>query len=322
MTHYGQQPPQGQPYTALEDRTTTDISEDEESSEDSSHTLLSEESIKPPSLSFSKGLLWKIIPQASSDQTAPSYIFGTIHSEDSRVLRIPEEVQQALQDSARFCMELIPDLTASTSLAQRMVYTDGQNLQDVIGEPLFNQLASLMSKRGIPEQALMIFKPWAVYMTLSMPQARTGVFLDLLLYEEARQQDKPTCGLETAEEQVDVFEETPLDDQVSLLQAIVKNPGATEEQIEKIIPTYLERDLSALQSLSMDLSDVSPQERRGVEMFLSRLIDDRNRKMVERMLPTLEEDPTFFAVGALHLPGSQGILQLLTDRGYKVSVVY
>jgi uncharacterized protein YbaP (TraB family) len=89
-----------------------------------------------------------------------------------------------------------------------------------------------------------------------------------------------------------------------------------------MIPLYLKRDLAALQAVGTDLTDTSAEERRGAEAFLDRLVDERNVRMVERMIPRLEEGATFVAVGALHLPGQRGILQLLANRGYKVAAVY
>jgi len=274
-------------------------------------------------LPFGKGLLWQIhTPPPQADLVTPSYIFGTIHSEDSRVLQLPLAVQEALAQSKNFCMELLPDMTSTATLTQSMMYTNGQNLQTVIGQPLFDQLAPLMGKRGVPSQALMFLKPWAVYMTLSMPQAKTGVFLDLLLYETAKKQGKPVCGLETAEEQVQVFENTAIDDQILLLRQLVKNPQAVAEQIARMIPLYLDRDLAELVAISTEQELATEREKRSVEAFLKRLVDERNLKMVERMTSRLGEGSAFIAVGALHLPGQQGILQALTDRGYTVSVVY
>jgi hypothetical protein len=219
-------------------------------------------------------------------------------------------------------MELLPDMSSAATLTQGMMSTNGQNLQTVIGQPLFDQLAPLMSKRGVLPQALMFFKPWAVYMTLSVPQAKTGRFLDLLLYETAKKQRKPLCGLETAEEQVSVFENTSIDDQILLLQQLVKNPQAVAEQIARMIPKYLDRNLAGLVALSTEQELATAQEKQSAEAFLKRLVDERNLKMVERMTARLSEGATFIAVGALHLPGQQGILQALTDRGYAVSAVY
>jgi hypothetical protein len=66
----------------------------------------------------------------------------------------------------------------------------------------------------------------------------------------------------------------------------------------------------------------SPDAKRASEALLGHLLINRNLQMVERMIQQLQGGTTFVAVGALHLPGQKGLLQLLQDRGYTVSVVY
>jgi uncharacterized protein YbaP (TraB family) len=272
---------------------------------------------------FTKGLLWKIeAPESSSTADAPDYLFGTMHSDDPQITTVLEKVQHALTASDSFCMEMVPDTAALMIMSKSMVFTNGKTLQAVIGDQLFKQLTPLMMKRGIPAQALAMFKPWAVFLTLSVPPQKTGMFLDLVLYEKAKQQHKMLCGLETAEEQVIVFEETSLEDQILLLQQIVKDPHAPDKQLAQLTEKYLARDLMGLIDLSHEFDDATPREQKSAAAFLRRLIDDRNVRMVERMLPRLERGATFIAIGALHLPGEKGILQLLTERGYTVSVVY
>ena len=80
--------------------------------------------------------------------------------------------------------------------------------------------------------------------------------------------------------------------------------------------------IAGLVALSHEFDAATPQEQKSAEAFLRRLIDDRNVHMIERMLPRLKQGAAFIAIGALHLPGEKGILQLLTERGYTVSVVY
>ena len=277
----------------------------------------------PQGSAFSKGLLWKIeAPESSSTADTPDYLFGTMHSDDPQITTVPAKVQHVLTASDSFCMEMVPDVTAMVTMSKSMLFTNGKTLQTVIGDQLFKQLSPLMMKRGIPAQALAMFKPWAVFLTLSVPPQKTGMFLDLVLYENAKHQHKPVCGLETAEEQVSIFEETPLEDQILLLQQMVKDPHAQDKQLEQLTEKYLAGDIGGLMALSQEFDDATPQEQKSAAAFLRRVIDDRNVRMVERMLPRLQQGSAFIAVGALHLPGKKGILQLLTERGHTVSVVY
>lgn len=281
-------------------------------------------SATPQAGAFTTGLLWKIeapVSAATADD-APDYLFGTMHSDDPQIAIVPEKVEHALVASNSFCMEMVPDSEAMMTMSKSMLLTNGKTLPTVIGEPLFEQLTPLMTKRGIPVETLAMFKPWAVFLTLSVPPQKTGMVLDLVLYESAKQQGKLLCGLETAEEQTRIFDETPLADQILLLEQIVKDPDAVDTQLAQLTAKYRAHDIGGLLALSREFDDATPEEQKSAEAFLGRLIDGRNVSMVERMLPHLRQESAFIAVGALHLPGEKGILQLLTERGYTVSAVY
>ncbi|MBI3774646.1 MAG: TraB/GumN family protein [Gammaproteobacteria bacterium] len=121
-----------------------------------------------------KGLLWKI----ERDGVKPSFLLGTMHSEDARVLKIAPEVQRAFDGSSIFTMEVVLDTQAISETAQAMVFSDGRNLKTVLGNELYNKIVPLMAQHEVPEMMLPSFKPWAIFLTLSMPPAKTGVFLD------------------------------------------------------------------------------------------------------------------------------------------------
>jgi uncharacterized protein YbaP (TraB family) len=221
-------------------------------------------------------------------------------------------------------MEALLDPTGLAQLGQSLLYTDGHNLQTVIGTDLFSKVAPLMAERGVSQSVLPRYKPWAVFMMLSMPKANTntGLFLDMILYEMAKQQGKQVYGLETVAEQLAVFDNTPIPDQIVLLREAVGQYHSQEQGFADIMDRYLARDVAGIVSLSAKDTPVTPAEQQISEAFMKRLLEDRNVRMVNRLLPRLREGGAFIAVGALHLPGKRGILQLLQDQGYQVSAVY
>ena len=121
-------------------------------------------------------------------------------------------------------------------------------------------------------------------------------------------------------EQLDVFEGLPLNDQVALLKDAVEQFTDIDALHAELLAAYLSRDLATLEALN----EVSMQtgDQRLARDFQQRLILDRNRRMAERMQEHLEAGGAFIAVGALHLPGEQGLLELLEQQGYSVRVVY
>lgn len=272
---------------------------------------------------FGQGLLWRITSGPSpTKEESPSYLFGTIHSEDSRVTQLPAVVRHAFNSSTSFCAELSFDPSTLAQLGHGMRYSDGQNLQAILGADLFGRVVPLMVEYGVPQSAVSQLKPWAIFMTLSMPKPQTGLFLDLILYEMAKQQGKSVCGLETAAEQIEIFDHTPLADQVVLVRETVKQYASLPRLFMALLERYLARDLAGLIALTEANTPTLSEEKRIYEAFLDRLVNERNARMVDRLLPRLREGVAFIAIGALHLPGDQGVLHLLQNRGYQVSAVY
>ncbi len=263
-----------------------------------------------------KGLLWKI----ERDGAKPSFLFGTMHSEDARVLKVAPEVQRVFDASASFSMEVVLNPQALLETAQAMVFSDGRDSKTVLGSALYSKVVPLMVQHGVPETLLPTFKPWAIFMTLSMPPSTTGVFLDSALYDAALAQKKTVHGLETVQEQLSIFDRLTVAEQIQLVADAVKHSGELKTVFEEMIGVYLKRDLAGLQALNDKYT--SSDDSKLEQKLMAELIDARNLRMLERMAPRLKEGKAFVAVGALHLPGEHGLLRLLEKQGYRVSAVY
>ena len=264
---------------------------------------------------YDKGLLWKI----EKPGAVPSYIFGTIHLEDERVTALPEVVSKTLNQSRSFTMEILPSPQDDQTAAMAMVFTDGKNLKQVLGDSLFKEVASVAQKSGMTEAGIMAFKPWAMMMILSFPPPKTGIFLDKKLLEMARTQNKSLHALETMKEQLSIFNNASMDEQIHMLRETIKEHDSFTQEIEAMTKAYLARDLQTLLAISND--KIKPGDR-VAEKFMKKLTVDRNHRMVNRMLPRLGDGNAFIAFGALHLPGNEGVLQLLENKGFKVSLLY
>jgi uncharacterized protein YbaP (TraB family) len=265
---------------------------------------------------YGKGLLFRI----EKGDAQPSYLFGTVHLEDRRVLTLPQPVRTAFDESRAVVLEITLDETAILASALGMLITDGRELRDIVGEELYLRTVSAMERRGIPEVALRHYKPWSVMTLLVIPQPETGLFLDLVLYQTAQAEGKQVRGLESIDEQLAVFDEISEDDQVKLLEETLNNLDKLPTIFEKMLNAYLARDLAGLVEINEAYQDLGDPVL--AEKFQKRLVDSRNLRMVERLHPMLEEGGVFVGVGALHLPGEEGILNLLNRAGYRIEVVY
>ncbi len=261
------------------------------------------------------GLLWRI----SQGSAAPSYLLGTIHSADPRVVRLRPAVAQALDQSERFIMEMVPDPAAMAELAMRMLITDGRDLEALLGTTLYDQVKKAMGDYGMPEAAVRNMKPWAVMAMLSTPKPSADPILDLVLYQRAATAGKPAAGLETAGEQLAVFDGLPLPDQIELLKLTMAQLTDLPRFFDRLIDAYASDDLRGI----ADLNEANRRQNDSetVRRFSRRLIDDRNHLMLARMTPYLRQGKSFVAVGALHLSGPNGLLQLLQENGYTVKSI-
>ncbi|MGD2138157.1 MAG: TraB/GumN family protein [Gammaproteobacteria bacterium] len=264
----------------------------------------------------SSGLLWEI----SGPGLQPSYIFGTVHSEDPEVLRLAAPVRQAFAAARQVVVEVLMDTDAMTYSSSAMLLMDGRLLPDIIGRSLFGNVAAAMQTRGIPEVVLERMKPWAAALTLSMPVPETGEVLDMTLYRQALEAGKPVHGLETIQEQLQVFDTLPEADQVALLRDAVANLADIDAMHAELLSAWKRRDLGRLMALSLETLEEGDQRLAGE--FQRRLVVERNRLMVERMQPFLREGGAFVAIGALHLPGEEGVLNRLERQGYTLRAVY
>ena len=262
------------------------------------------------------GLLWEV----SKADAEPAYLFGTIHSEDPAVLQLAQPVQQAFESSQIVVLEMLLDMEAMMYSSSAMLMMDGRLLSEVIGAPLFRQVSVAIRLRGIPEPVLERMKPWAAAVTLSMPVQESGQVLDAVLYQEALQQNKAVYGLETVQEQLNVFELLSEEDQVALLKDALENFPEIDAMHAELLAAYKKRDLGGLMTLNE--TSMKTGDQRLAEEFQQSLIVDRNHRMAERMREYLQQGGAFVAVGALHLPGEEGLLNLLEQQGYTVRRLY
>ncbi len=261
-------------------------------------------------------LLWRV----ETPQGAISYLFGTIHSEDPRVLTLPAPVRLAFSTANTLVLEMDLGRDEAAEMGRAMLLPPDKDLQSLIGADVYHQSVSAMAERGYAEAVVNRLQPWAVVLTLSMPQAETGLFLDYILYLQALEQGMTVLGLEQMNEQLGVFTSLSLDEQVSLLRDTLREHDEFPQMFEKLLQAYLQRDLRSLAELgeeSMQGSDMALQQR-----FMGALLDERNKVMARRLLPLLEKGEVFAAVGALHLPGEQGLLAMLRRQGLRITPVY
>jgi hypothetical protein len=263
---------------------------------------------------FDHGVLWEIrAPKGST-----SHLFGTIHVADEEIVNLPAPVNTRFDASRTFVMEVVPEPGEIMEMATMMYVNDGEKLDALISAPLFQRVVEILAAYNLPEEAIVGMRPWSAYLTMSYPADMRPV-LDLRLLEQAQAAGMEAHGLETLQEQGRIFSDMPTADQVRLLADTACHHELLREDMETMKRLYLARDLKGmfLYGQRQAFADNTLYEK-----MADRLLTRRNGVMAERMQPYLEDGGAFIAVGAMHLPGKEGILNRLAKRGYAVERVY
>jgi len=273
-------------------------------------------------LPFSQAVLW----QVEREGQPPSHLFGTVHSSDERITALPPAVAAAFAGAERLAIEALIDKAAVLKLSRAMLLPGNERLDALLTEAQTARLKEAAAQFRLPMNMVTRFKPWGAMMLFSLPpeehlRAAAGKKpLDEALRAQAETAGKPVIGLESVEEQIATLDGMSRDDQLRMLDTTLVQAGEIERVFATLRDAYLARDLAAVYAI---LSAAAQEDSTGaLGRFEQRLLVERNRRMVERMAGLLRRGNAFVAVGALHLPGEQGILQLLADQGYAVTPVY
>lgn len=275
-------------------------------------------------------LLFRI---SGNSLNAPSYVVGTYHLvDDSFVDSIPD-LRQAFADCQQVYTEVQKsEMTSEDSLAFKKVQLlpKGMTIDKLLSSEEMNRLNAYVKKiigadLSNPRLAsLCHLTPTALSLNLSIlifakkygRQMKSGTMIDDLFQKEALKQGKNAGGLETMAFQLNLIYGYTVEEQKEALMCMVDNGEIMEKMEEDIAQAYLSRNLNRLYEL-MDrkMSICSLPEERAA------MLDNRNADWLTKMPAIMKDKPTLFAVGAGHLLGENGVLNLLRKAGYTVEPV-
>lgn len=269
---------------------------------------------------FSSACPAQVFYSVHSPEGGHNWLLGTIHSEDERVLDLSPVLEQALEQADTVALELVPDQATLDRLARAMRLPEDQRLSERLDSCLYRRVAGALRERGIEADAIDRLRPWAAAMALAQPPVESGRFMDMALAEHARQHGAATVGLETVEEQLAFFTGLDHDVHLRLLENSVAADEHRAERLEALMQAYLDGDIERLVDLAeRQMAQLSEPVR---SRFRREGIVERNREMARRAQPLLDRGRTLIAVGALHLPGEEGLIALLREQGNRVEAIY
>ncbi len=258
-----------------------------------------------------KSLLWSI----EGNEIQKSYVFGTFHMLPQDDFELKEKVKIAFQAVDQIVMELdMDDPGMQVEMMKNIQMKDGKTLDQFMTEEDLDILnEQLMAAANLTASQVNTFKPFMVE-TFLLPTFIEGTpaSYEMTFVQMAMDRSMPMEGLEEVADQVSVFDKIPYEKQVEDLLDILRNRSNMEELFARMIELYKKEDINKLYVESLDYFD-------DAEVDL--LLHKRNANWIERMTQFSREKSTFYAVGAGHLGGEKGVIQLLMDAGYTVKPI-
>jgi uncharacterized protein YbaP (TraB family) len=276
-----------------------------------------------------KGIFWRL----EKPGIAPSYLMGTMHVTDPRVLKMPNGASQALAEAKTIVIEsdeVLDDKKAMAGILAKpelTMFTDGNSIDKLLGKDDLSTLEEGLKKRGVPLSAVSRMKPWMLMSLVSLPACemarknQNAAFLDKQIALDAAAEGKAVKGLETFAEQLSAMASIPTDMHLKSLIETIKLGPKMDDIFETMTDLYLSGNIGLTVPF---LRHVAPEEEgddAAYAEFEQLIVTKRNHNMAERAAPILANGNTFIAVGALHLPGDEGLVELFRKQGFSVTAV-
>ena len=263
-----------------------------------------------------KSLFWKVYGNNLKDT---SYLYGTMHTQDERVFQFKNGVIDAFNSSNIYAMELNVDSINQADLLKELIMDSSFSLKNLLSTIDY----TLVDKYFKDQMGMSLFffdKISPIYTSQVIAMKNLGNqqkdALDLFFHKKAKKQGKKIIGLEKMIEQINAINSIPYKTQAQeLVNAVNKAKISPQNEIENLIGFYIQGDLDTLLAITIQNDSINIEYNNIIkDVFILK----RNLNMAERCEKYLKENSTFIAIGAAHLPGENGVIELLRHKGYKV----
>jgi uncharacterized protein len=263
-----------------------------------------------------KSFLWRV----KSDKGA-IYLLGSIHYLKRENYPLKKSIQEAFENSRTLVLEIDPQPgtpeRAQQVMLEKALYRDGTTLQQNVSPETYQLAEQRFRELGIDLAQMGRLKPWFVALSLTSVKLHKMGFdpnfgLDRYLADQAKNGGKAIRGLETLEFQIGLLDQFPPAEQDSLLRQTLKELDLLDKSLEQVVQSWNSGDAPALERLLM-------AGMRDYPDIYEKIVVDRNRRWLPDLVKMLEQgEKALVVVGAAHLVGKRGLIELLKQRGYTV----
>lgn len=249
------------------------------------------------------------------------YLLGSVHVLKPGDRELPAEDLRAYRKAAALVMEIdLNSLGADRSLGidpKLETLPAGQTLAEVLGPSIYERFSAHVHTLGLDAAAFGSFQPW--FAAMAMQQAElaqqgfdAGSGVDEQFAERAAGDHKPIIALETVGQQLGFFAHLSIEEQRRFLLYMLDDADDTLDSADAVVAAWRSGDVAQLERLLRESSEQYP------ELFRM-LTTDRNRRWLPTVTGLLAARQDYLViVGALHLVGQDGLVNLLRQAGYQV----
>ncbi len=259
-------------------------------------------------------LLW----QVQSDR-ATVYLLGAVHLGKADLYPLPKVMEEAFAASTTLVLELDPRFASAAAQKQveQVSYPTGQTIADAIQPATFQRLKDYLKQEGIPLAMVERMRAGLLGHTLvvgELAQLGYSPLFGIDLHFATQAGERPIVELETVEEQIALLIGVP--DEDAHIRTTLDDLENLEEKITRLDKAWREGDTATLEQVTI----TEPMRKHPSQRpYLDKMVFQRNRRMAEKIRGFLGQQGSWFvAVGAGHLLGEQGIVELLRKEGYRV----
>jgi uncharacterized protein len=269
------------------------------------------------SAAATKHCLWKVQTSANT-----VYLLGSVHVLKKQDYPLPAPIEAAFTNTSIAVFETDIGAMEKPEVAMKLLTKGqlpaGQTLRDQLSAPLYASFSNYVAKTGMPLQMFDSLTPAMAAITLvALEFKKMGLDpeqgLDLHFFTRAQESGKKVIPLETLDFQISLLTDFTKEEGELLMKATLKDIETTEKDFDDLLTAWKTGDAAKLDKLLNEAMQETP-------VIYQRMISDRNRNW----LPKIEElirgkDKAIVIVGAGHLVGPTGIVELLRKKGYRVT---
>lgn len=279
-----------------------------------SPTLPAQEAKAPAS---SHHTLWKI-----QGKQATVYLLGSVHALQEKDYPLPAVIESAFTNSRIVAFETDIGELESPALGMKMLsksqLPEGQTLENVLSPEIYKNFMKHAEDSGTPSMMVERMKPAMAAMTLEIFELlKMGMNpqfgVDKHFYPLAQSAGKEILPLETVDYQLDLVTGFSKEEGELLMKSTLKEIDNIKKDLGELIKAWREGDADKLQKLMNDAMADSP-------VIYKRLLTDRNHNWIPKIEELVRGDKNaIIIVGAGHLVGKEGVVELLKKDGLKVT---